>query len=256
MKIICIGDVHGRKVWKDIITQENPDKVVFIGDYWDSFDIPFQDQMKNFLEIVHYKVSHPNTVLLLGNHDFHYTRFAGEFYSGYQQLHQYEIAAAIDIHKQHFQVAHQEENILFTHAGLTKTWWEANKEHAPRMIIQQHKVAEHINDIYEFTPRVFRFTGPDSYGENITESPLWVRPHALRQDAFPGLIQVVGHTAMNIIKRTDGTFPVWFIDVLDRTNEYLVITDGVFEVERLPLQSNWQIKMMNKLKKTDNDKKR
>ena len=39
MKTIAIGDIHGLSIWKDIINKENPDKVIFIGDYFDSFDI-------------------------------------------------------------------------------------------------------------------------------------------------------------------------------------------------------------------------
>ena len=40
MKTILIGDIHGRSIWKRIVADEKPDRVVFIGDYFDSFDIP------------------------------------------------------------------------------------------------------------------------------------------------------------------------------------------------------------------------
>ena len=39
MKTIVIGDIHGRDVWKEIVFQEQADRVIFIGDYFDSFDI-------------------------------------------------------------------------------------------------------------------------------------------------------------------------------------------------------------------------
>ena len=39
-KLVAIGDVHGRNTWKQIVEQEQPDTVVFVGDYFDSFDIP------------------------------------------------------------------------------------------------------------------------------------------------------------------------------------------------------------------------
>jgi len=39
MKTIFIGDIHGQDTWKKIVESENPDRVVFIGDYFDSFDI-------------------------------------------------------------------------------------------------------------------------------------------------------------------------------------------------------------------------
>ena len=39
MKTIVIGDTHGRSNWKLAIHQDKPDRVIFIGDYFDSFDI-------------------------------------------------------------------------------------------------------------------------------------------------------------------------------------------------------------------------
>ena len=40
-KIIVIGDIHGRTIWKQIVAA-NPDAdlFVFIGDYFDSFASP------------------------------------------------------------------------------------------------------------------------------------------------------------------------------------------------------------------------
>ena len=32
MKIIILGDIHGRTIWKQIIEKENPDKIIFLGD--------------------------------------------------------------------------------------------------------------------------------------------------------------------------------------------------------------------------------
>ena len=52
MKTLFLGDTHGRSVWKKIVEKENPDRVIFIGDYFDSFDIPGIEQIHNFKEIV------------------------------------------------------------------------------------------------------------------------------------------------------------------------------------------------------------
>ncbi len=72
MKTILLGDTHGRTLWKDIVTKESPDQVVFIGDYFDSLDISQENQLRNFIDILEYKYRVPNTILLIGNHDFHY----------------------------------------------------------------------------------------------------------------------------------------------------------------------------------------
>ena len=56
MKTIMIGDIHGRDTWKQIIAQE-PDahRIVFLGDYFDSFDIKGVEQLYNFNEIIKFK---------------------------------------------------------------------------------------------------------------------------------------------------------------------------------------------------------
>lgn len=33
MKTVIVGDIHGRTIWKDILEKEQPDRVVFLGDY-------------------------------------------------------------------------------------------------------------------------------------------------------------------------------------------------------------------------------
>ena len=38
-KTIVLGDTHGRSQWKLITHQENADRVIFIGDYFDSYDL-------------------------------------------------------------------------------------------------------------------------------------------------------------------------------------------------------------------------
>jgi len=41
MKTIILGDTHGRDLWKQIVEIENDaDRIIFLGDYFDSFDIP------------------------------------------------------------------------------------------------------------------------------------------------------------------------------------------------------------------------
>ena len=51
-RTLVLGDTHGLSLWKQIVKQENPDRVIFIGDYFDSFDIPGVDQIHNFKEII------------------------------------------------------------------------------------------------------------------------------------------------------------------------------------------------------------
>ena len=54
-KIVVLGDIHGRTVWKDIIAQERPDQAIFLGDYVSTREnISDVDQISNLKEILKY----------------------------------------------------------------------------------------------------------------------------------------------------------------------------------------------------------
>ena len=107
MKTVAIGDVHGRSLWKLIVNQENPDRVIFIGDYFDSFDIKTEEQINNFLDIIEYKKSSgKEVIMLIGNHDYHYFPEVGYTgTSGYQSIFKHQIEPTIDANREHLQMA-------------------------------------------------------------------------------------------------------------------------------------------------------
>ena len=233
MKTIVLGDTHGRGIWQLIVQRENPDRVIFIGDYWDSFDIPYLDQMYNFKQIVHYaRTSDKEVILLTGNHDVHYKKWAieaRENYSGFQAIHANDICQELQLNEDIMQMAYKMDNFLFTHAGVTKTWLKLME------IENDENMVDAINDIAKFKPRMFAFGAigrggwVDSYGDNIWQNPTWIRPKSLMKDSKDlGYIQVVGHTGQNCIdikgKSTGGKY--YFIDTLETSGEYLIIEDG------------------------------
>ncbi len=123
MKTIILGDTHGNGIWKKIVEEESPDKVIFVGDYFDSFDISFAKQMYNFNEILDYKKSgNAEVTLLIGNHDYHYLPFVYETYSGYQMHNRMIIESAFYENMNHFKICHSIDNILISHAGVSSIW--------------------------------------------------------------------------------------------------------------------------------------
>ena len=70
MKTLALGDIHGKTIWKDIIKKENPDRVIFLGDYVTTHEgISSKIQIANLEEILDYKESNYEKVILLrGNH--------------------------------------------------------------------------------------------------------------------------------------------------------------------------------------------
>jgi len=137
-KLLVIPDVHGRTFWKQA-TQEhkdNVDRIIFIGDYLDSYDyegISQRDTVDNFKEIITFKKENEDkTILLLGNHDLPYFIKEFDYRIRFDYENQKDIGALFKENIQYFKLAHEEDvngkKYLFTHAGLMNSWVERNKE--------------------------------------------------------------------------------------------------------------------------------
>lgn len=221
MKTVVIGDIHGRDLWKDILIKEQPDKTIFVGDYLDSFDISVARQLSNFADIIAFKRNNSsNVVLLIGNHDYHYTSMADERYSGFEAETYLTIRSTMDelVRTGVIEACHKQDKFLFSHAGITRTWATLFDLHPDEI-----NFVEQVNDLLVYQGRKFRFLGGDYYGEDITQSPIWVRPKSLNEDKIPGFVHVVGHTYQETLKIGEG---IIFIDTLPN-GQYLIIEDNV-----------------------------
>jgi hypothetical protein len=248
MKICAIGDIHGRIIWKEIVEQENNvDKWIFIGDYFDThYDVTVKQQIENFKEILEFKKSNlDKVVLLLGNHCFHYLKDAQEHYSGYQAFKFIDINEILEpaVKKGLVIACYTYENYVFTHAGVTKTWCEANG-------IDTNNLAESINNLLLTNPSAFRFTMGDNYsnsGNDVDQSPIWVRIPSLMKDAISNKVYIVGHTTLERLAITDKLIG---IDTLGTTGEYLIIEDGIPSAKKsgdhVSDKPKWNIKPKNK----------
>jgi predicted MPP superfamily phosphohydrolase len=241
MKTIVIGDIHGLSYWKLIIKQENPDRIIFIGDYFDSFDISGLDQINNFNEIINYKKDNPQVevIMLIGNHDHHYFPEVGPSgTSGFQRDLYFSISEVINFNREHLQIAYQIDKIIFSHAGISSEWMDKMFD-----VWEPKTIVEQVNDLFKYKPRKvgFHLEGIDPYGQDTYQSPLWIRPNSLmkanKKTLRKKIIQVVGHTKMAKIdkegKSDDNRY--WFIDVIDTSGEYLVIQDNQIIVNSLKL---------------------
>lgn len=238
MKVIAIGDIHGRSVWKEIIKRKREkDIVVFIGDYFDSFNIIGSKQLQNFLEILEFKRKNLDTVfLLIGNHDFHYSKYAGgEKCSGFQDAPSGIYKEIVDeaIKDELLQVAYSYQDILFTHAGVSKTWAKNSKIKAR----WAEGLAQELNNALYKKAEIFRFNmgvNLSGYGDDVTQGPVWIRPTSLLSDKPEGVRQVVGHTHQNELRIEDG---VAFIDVFDKSSsDFLAVQeDGTMEPSNLTI---------------------
>ncbi len=237
MKIIALGDIHGRNIWKEIVAKEEKfDKIIFIGDYFDTHDNGHSGnrQIENFKDILEFKKANMDKVILLtGNHDFHYIRGISETYSGYQAAYAIDIGAIIQeaLNADLLQMCYIQDNFVFSHAGITKTWSQSILgTSSPNTDVLQ----ELVNDMFKYQPNVFKFTMGANFsntGNDITQTPIWVRPEALYKDKLDGLNFIVGHTSVTKLD-VSNQFNIILIDCLGTSKEYLVIEDGVLSVAK------------------------
>jgi predicted phosphodiesterase len=225
MKIIALGDTHGRDTWKSIVKTEleSSDKIIFIGDYFDSRDdIDASAQIENFKQILDLKKTNPDKiVLLIGNHDFHYLKGCGETYSGYQQYAAMDINEVLQpaLSSGHIQICHVFDEYIFSHAGLTQTWCENND-------IDLFNIEESVNVKFMKSMESFKFEygeNLDRSGDDVTQSPIWVRIPSLLKDMVKGFTYVIGHTTIREMHMANSVIA---IDCLGTSKEYLVIQNG------------------------------
>lgn len=233
MKTVFIGDLHGRSTWKDILAKEQPDHVVFMGDYFDSFDLSAAVQMHNFQELIDYKTtSKASVIMLIGNHDLHYFSGINDAQtSGFQRVAYWQINQLVEDNKHHMQMAYQYGKYLCSHAGISPEWLNRRGyNHSEGSIVR------FVNDLWKHKPGAFSFADngyghSNPYGDDTYQTPVWIRPKSLmkacknttlKQD----YIQIVGHTEVKSIdikgNGTGGRY--YFIDAVP-SGQYLVHTE-------------------------------
>lgn len=233
MKIVVFGDIHGRPFWRDIIEKENPDKVIFLGDYVSTHeDYTGDQQFSNLVDILDEKeVWGDNMILLRGNHDLQHLGYSWAECSGLYKSVSYYMAT-LDFKPEFLAKTkwiHIEEingeNYIFSHAGISRTWLEYSNI----------KEVDNINNCdpderFGFSPSRFS----DYSGESPTQPCTWIRPQTLIEVAVPGYNQVVGHTPIKKITKfkMENNKDLWLCDNLGE-KEYLVIEDGEFKTNKL-----------------------
>lgn|SRR5574344_186864 len=219
MKIIVIGDIHGHDTWKKVLEIEKTwDKIIFLGDYVDSFTVKSKDQQKNLIDLLKLK---GDVVRLVGNHDLNYVPWDRASCSGYkhetQKLCGNLILDALVTGK--IIPFYIYDNIIFSHAGVTNTWLKT--------VYKADKIEDIPTDYQKFNWLALKFnmeSGYDPYGNTVSQGFTWVRPISLVRDSLDGYIQVVGHTPMKSITVYREKDIIWCCDTLGY-GKYLVIGD-------------------------------
>lgn len=202
MKQLILGDMHGHIDYIiDAYLREDPDTVILLGDYLDSFTVKPEDQKKAFDSLLELRLEHLAKncgpfVMLLGNHDLQYI-LHDERYSGKNQQTMFLmndiLKDCIDSNVITMIYTDPINKIIYSHAGVTNTWLSDTCRGAL------------LSDANTMSLDFYRFTygnSMDCHGDNVYSSPVWVRPYSLSKDSYideNGDVwkQVVGHTITN-----------------------------------------------------------
>jgi hypothetical protein len=253
IKTYSIGDIHGRNDWM-YFTHGSPvdfetwrthveasggpdgyadfdqpdwhnytmyDKIIFVGDYVDSFTVSNLEIKKNLEDIIFFKKTCPDkVVLLLGNHDISYI-VPNQECSGFRSTMKWDLADIFTKNANLFKLAHQIGNVLWTHAGVTVGWWkEFEKEmYDPKnrfIDVARDNMGANFADLLNlgWDMKLESIYNVDhiSGGFQMWAGPLWVRPHVLNKNAMGGIKQIVGHTPQAAIWECEN---VVYIDCLE-----------------------------------------
>jgi predicted phosphodiesterase len=225
MHIIAIGDVHGRNAWKQV-KDRTADHIIFIGDYVDPHTfIPDEEVIRNFEDIIDFKKSDPERiVLLLGNHDIHYLHHPYYRCSGYRADLQDILGGLFRQNASLFQIAWQYRQLLFTHAGVSKRWYQKHRPILQRY--QQENMASTLNAVYGTKHREILFEAGYSRGGNIPYGgPVWADKSETEHDFVEDYHQVVGHSRVpDIIHTGNEKSSITYIDVQDTQVKFYEIT--------------------------------
>lgn len=196
-KYLHIGDMHGK--WdkffnKDFTPKYNINdynKIIFIGDYWDSFDVDFETQRKTFNAIIELKKQYPEKfVLLLGNHDVHYLYLNSKYRcSGFQDKYATAIHSLMSDNKHLFDYFFVYENVICSHAGINNhfEWVMLDRYGLTKKEYCEIKVGNEPKELF--------YIGKSNGGNDPFDGPLWCRPNKIKnQPPSDNIVQVFGHT--------------------------------------------------------------
>lgn len=214
-----IGDTHGRDAWRQLVREDAVN--IFLGDYLDPYApeqrLAGEGELANLQAIIAYKEQHPETILLLGNHDLHY--IWDEHYSRYNGRFAKRFAEFFRQNWYHFQMAYAiGKRILVTHAGVTKPWCQLVD--IPDGL-STYDLADKLNTMAKDEEQLLWFTAErcmhDNAGYTPSASPVWVRPETLREYGQltnpdgKSIVQAVGHTQISALTLEH---PFFFLDCL------------------------------------------
>lgn len=186
MKILIIGDVHGRDFWIEPCSHVDEfDKIIFLGDYHDPYSWEVsQDTSRHRLrdKLVPFVIEHQDKVIcLFGNHDGNY--LVGNMADRFDMFHANEIRYYLL--EMNIKLIHKEGKYLFSHSGVLPKWLSSN-----------NLTLEDLETLPFDHPSLINVS-PYRGGWSKAGSCVWgdVREY-ISSEHIPDIYQIFGHTQL------------------------------------------------------------
>jgi len=226
MKTVSIGDIHGSALWK-MIKPDEYDRIIFVGDYVDSFTHSDVEILHNLKDIIAFKEKYPDKVVLLwGNHDNQYL-FSHQAYgcSGYRQSMYHQLHDLfnknIDLFIPSYRIQSDDQEYIWTHAGIHEGWY--NQHFLPRMEemgLADKPIDEQINAAFKEQMYALLQVGHLRGGYEDMGGIFWVDRRLVSDKPKKHIRQIVGHSKVDEIYTVDVDYytSITFIDCLEGKN--------------------------------------
>lgn len=217
-KILAIGDIHHGPNLDQIdeaLEREQPYLTIFLGDYFDQFHDHY-DHARRTAQWLKRSLAKPNRIHLWGNHDLPYGYSEYAYCPGYDPAKERAIRSVLDeCDWAKFKLWHLEDGWLFTHAGLSQPFAQANTAHLATYLAEEEKTAWAA--LASRQPHWFWSIGRARGGSTPAGGLLWCDwNHEFVP--IPGLNQVLGHTPGSDFRtKCDAQSENWCIDVTSLT---------------------------------------
>ncbi|MDR2556208.1 MAG: metallophosphoesterase, partial [Bacteroidales bacterium] len=176
---------------------ENPGcRYIFLGDYLDPYERITQTHLlQNLQEIILFKKENPeNVILLFGNHDLHYFTADIPQSSRFNFLLSEQASAIFKENRHLFRYAFQDENCIFTHAGIAHKWFIEDFQGD-----LNRPIAEQLNNPKPEQIKALFRCGEERGGQcGATGGIFWADINEL-YEPLQGFTQIVGHNRVEDI---------------------------------------------------------
>lgn len=213
--IIAVGDLHGKLDIAKELLQDKEQRIIFIGDYLDSFSGNIEEQQELLEMVLDAVQTRDNVSALMGNHELSYLESHYRA-SGFSWILASNLGEKnLGLMRKHLDLWIEEDSFLFSHAGMSLNWIPVSERDNP----MGYLVEATLPSIYQI--------GYSRGGNYPCGGLLWCDYYE-EFKPVPDIKQVFGHTARAEVEkgiRTDDA-ENYCIDCLDRVTEVIEIADG------------------------------